>query len=123
MIPLVAVSSLLLLASGLVKVKAAARVGMRLPVLAAAELVLGVGICGLLVAARLTAAQGLLAVVGSVALILVSSLRMGAAVRRRQRLRSASEGTRLANYLKHVSRPEPPAGPGRGRAKPSERAR
>jgi hypothetical protein len=126
MVPLLVIASLMLLASGLLKLRAAARVEMGLPVLALAELLAGLGIFGLMLAADLTAAQGLAVVVGSVALILVSSVQIGLAVRRRQRLRSASEGARLANYVKYLSRPQSSwdQGPGGGGgAKPTERSR
>jgi len=108
MIPLLAIASLLLLASGLVKVKAAARVELGVPILAIAELVVGVGIFGVLFVVEFTATQGLVIVIGSVVLIVVSSLQVGAEVRRRHRIRVASEGTRLASYVKYLSRPGPP---------------
>jgi hypothetical protein len=107
MIPLLVIASLLLLVSGLVKVKAAARVEMGVPVLAAAELVAGVGIFSVVFIKEFTATQGLVIVVGSVVLIVVSSLQVGSEVRRRHRIRVASEGTRLANYVKYLSRLEP----------------
>lgn len=109
MIPLLVLSALLLVVSGLVKVKAAARVEMGLPVLALAELVAGVGLFSVAFVHRFTAIQGLLAVAGSALLVVVSSLVVGLSIRRRQRLRSASEGARLANYVKYLSRLDPPA--------------
>lgn len=116
MVPLLAIAAFLLLASGLVKIKAAARVGMGVPVLALAELAAGLGVFGAVLLADLTAGQGLFVLVGSVALVLVSSLQVGMEVRRRQRLRSASEGARLASRLKYLSRLDPPteAGGGKG---------
>lgn len=109
MIPLLVLSALLLLASGLVKVKAAARVEMGLPLLALLELLAGVGIFSVAFIQNFSARQGLFVVVGSVLLVLVSSVQVGVAIRRRQRLRSASEGARLANYVKYLSRLDPPA--------------
>ena len=126
MVPLLVIASLLLLASGLLTAKAAARVGMGLPILALAEILAGVGIFGMAFIKQFTANQGMLVLVGSVLLILVSSLQVGREVRRRQRLRTASEGARLANYLKPPSRPDPREDTGRGRgrgAKPTERSK
>ena len=104
MVPLLVITALLLLSSGLVKVRAASRVEMGLPILALAELLAGLGIFGVAFFVDLTGLQGMLVLVGSVALVVVSSLQVGLEVRRRQRLRAASEGARLANFLKHRSR-------------------
>lgn len=109
MIPLFVLASLLLLVSGLVKVKAAARVEMGLPVLALVEVVVGVGVFSVAFIQTLSARQGLFVLVGSVLLVVVSSLQVGAAIRRRHRLRTASEGARLANYMRYLSRLDPPA--------------
>ena len=109
MIPLFVLASLLLLVSGMVKVKAAARVEMGLPVLALVEVVVGVGIFSVAFIQNFTARQGLFVLVGSVLLVIVSSLHIGAAIRRRQRLRTASEGARLASYVRYLSRLDPPA--------------
>ncbi len=125
MVPLLLITALLLLASGLVKVRAAARVEMGLPILALAELLAGVGILGVAFVVDLTGVQGMLVLVGSVLLVLVSSLQVGLEVRRRQRLRAASEGARLANYVKYLSRPDPPGdagSEGRPGGKPPERS-
>jgi hypothetical protein len=102
MIPLLVITSCLLLASGLLKVRAAARVEMGVPILALAELLAAVGIFGVAFVVKLTAGQGMFILVGSVALIVVSSVQVGMEVRRRQRIRSASEGARLASYVKHT---------------------
>ena len=116
MVPLLVIASLLLLASGLLTVKAAARVGMGLPILALAELLAGVGIFGAAFLKDLTAGQGMLVLVGSVVLIVVTSLQVGMEVRRRQRIRTASEGARLTNHLKYLSRLDPPTDIDPGRA-------
>ncbi len=107
MVPLLLITALLLLASGLVKVRAAARVEMGLPILALAELLACAGIVAVAFAVELTGVQGMLVLVGSVALVVVSSLQVGMEVRRRQRLRTASEGARLANYVKYPTRRGP----------------
>lgn len=104
MVPLLSITSILLLTAGLVEAKAASRVGMGLPLLALADLVAGVGLFGAVFVVDFTGAQGLAVLVGAVALILVSSVQVGVAVRRRQRIRGASEGARLANYVNYLSR-------------------
>ena len=109
MIPLLVLASLLLLASGLIKIKTASRVGMGVPVLALAELLAGLAIFGVVFIEDFTAVQGLVILVGSVLLVVVSSVQVGMEVRRRQRLRAASEGARLASRLKYLSRLDPPA--------------
>ncbi|HSW30333.1 MAG TPA: hypothetical protein VLH75_12690 [Longimicrobiales bacterium] len=111
MVPLLVITALLLLASGLVKVRAAGRVEMGVPILALAELLAGLGILGVAFVMDLTGLQGMLVLVGSVALVIVSSLQVGMEVRRRQRLRAASEGARLASYMKHLSRQDRPERP------------
>jgi len=124
MVPLLVITSFLLLTAGLVEARAASRVGMGLPLLALADMIAGVGLLGTVFALDLTGRQGLAVLVGAVALILVSSVQVGAAVRRRQRIRTASEGARLATYVKHLA---PGAGGGdsspglRPRAKQPER--
>lgn len=108
MVPLLLITAVLLLTAGLVGARAASRVGMGLPVLALADIVAGVGLLGVVLAVDLTGAQGLAVLVGAVALVLVSSFQVGAQVRRRQRIRAASEGARLANYIHYLSRPPAP---------------
>lgn len=105
MASLFVVMSMLLVASGLVKVKAAARVEMGVPIPALLELLVGVGIFSVAFIKEFTAVQGLLILVGSVALIVVSSVLVGAEVRRRHRIRTASEGARLASYVKYLAKP------------------
>lgn len=109
MIPLLVIASLLLVASGLLKVRAAARVEMGVPILPLVELVAGLGLFSVVFVKPFTANQGLLILLGSVVLIVVSSVQVGMEVRRRQRLRTASEGARLANRLRLLSRLDPPA--------------
>lgn len=101
--------ALLLLVSGMVKLKAAERVALGLPALALLELVAGLGLMVAVFVRTFTAGQGLAVLVGSVALVVVSSVQVGMAVRRRQRLRTASEGARLTNYLKYLSAQNPPS--------------
>lgn len=106
---LMVLAAFLLLISGVVKVKAAERVGMGLPVLPLLELAVGLGIFGVAFLRKFSAAQGMGILVGAVALVLGSSIHVGLAIRRRQRLRTRSEGTRLANYVEYLSRHDPPS--------------
>ncbi len=110
MMPLLVITALLLLTAGLVGARAASRVGMGLPVLAVADVLAGVGLLGAVFAVDLSGAQGLAVLVGAVMLVLASSLQVGAQVRRRQRIRTASEGARLATYVNF----RPDAGGGGG---------
>jgi hypothetical protein len=84
---------------------------MGLPILALAELLAGLAVLGVAFVVDLTGVQGMLVLVGSVALVIVSSLQVGMEVRRRGWLRTASEGARLANYVKYLSRQDPPERP------------
>lgn len=102
-------AALLLLVSGVVKVKAAERVGMGLPILPLIELVAGLAIFGVSFTKTFTPGQGFAVVVAAVALVLGSSIHVGMGIRRRQRLRTRSEGTRLANYVQYLSRHDPPS--------------
>lgn len=106
---LLSCASLLLLASGLLKIKAGSRVGMGVPIPALAELLAGLAVLGVAFAGAPTAVLGLLILVGSVVLVVSSSVLVGVEVRRRQRLRAASEGARLATHMKYLSRLDPPA--------------
>lgn len=118
MAPLLVLTALLLLASGLVKVKAADRVQLGVPALALLELLAGVGLFSVAFIQSFTPRQGLLVLVASVALLVVSSLQVGSAIRRRHRIREASEGARLANYVNVLSR-LPGAGEGEAQDAPS----
>jgi len=108
-LPLLVLASLLLLVSGLVKMKAAARVDLGLPLLALVELLAGVAIIGVAFMQSFTARQGLAVVVGAVVLVVVSSVQVGLAIQRRHRRLADSEGARLANYVRYRSRLDPPA--------------
>lgn len=104
-----ALLAFLLLGSGSIKLKAAQRVDLGVPWLVVAEMLAGIGILSAGFAGSLSPGQGLAVLVGGVALVVVSSLQVGKAVRRQHRLRNATEGTRLANYLKYLSAQDPPA--------------
>lgn len=106
---LLSCAALLLLVSGPITLRAASRVGMGVPVLALAELLAGFAVLGAVFLEGLAAGPGLAILVGSAVLVVVSSVRVGLEVRRRQRLRAASEGARLATHVKYLSRLNPPA--------------
>jgi len=99
MIPLLVLTSLLLIASGAVKLRAAARGGLGLHVLSLLELALGVGLGVLLVGRPLSPGQGLGAAGVAVVLIVLSSLHIGKALGHKRRLRNLTEGRRLEVYL------------------------
>jgi len=107
---LVVLAALLLLASGLIKLRAAERVGLGLAVLPLVEVVAALGLLAVSVLRPLGAAAGLTAVVSSLALVLGSSLQVGFAMRRRRRSRELSEGARLRTYVRYLSSPLDPEG-------------
>jgi NhaP-type Na+/H+ or K+/H+ antiporter len=100
---LLIVTAVLLLTSGVVKLRAAERAGLGLPVLPLLELLVGLLLVGVSFASPLTPSQGLVAVVGSVALILFSSVRMWMQLRGLQRKRDLSESARLQTYVSYLS--------------------
>jgi len=97
------VTALLLLASGVTKLHACARVGLGLPLLALLEIVAGLCLCAVSFAGAFTPGQGLAVVVGAVVLVLVSSLTMWGTLRAQHRTRELSEGARLRTYVKYLS--------------------
>ncbi len=117
---LVVLAALLLLASGLLKLHAAERVGLGLAVLPLVEVVAALGLLAVSVLRPLGVAAGLTAVVGSLTLLLASSLQVGIAMRQRRRSRELSEGARLRTYVQYLSAPVDPE---RGRSSPEDRPR
>lgn len=103
MTPLLVITAGLLLLSGLVKLKAAERVGLGIAVLPLVELLAAVALGALAVVHPLTPRGGLVAVVLALVLLVGSSVQVGAAVRRRNRRRTLSEGARLHTYVQYLS--------------------
>jgi len=107
MSPLLFLTSLLLATSGALKARSKARTGLGFPWLPLTELLVSLALAALAFGGRLGQSVGFWVVTGSVALMVVSSVlhaRATAAVRRR---REASEGARLATYVRHLSGPKP----------------
>jgi len=107
---LIIVTAVLLLASGIVKLRAGERAGMGLSFLSLVEVLVGLLLVGVSISNPLTPSQGLGAVVASVVLVLFSSLRMWVRLRDLQRKRDLSEGSRLETYVAYLSKSLGPDG-------------
>jgi hypothetical protein len=107
---LVVLAALLLLASGLLKLRAAERVGLGIAVLPLVEVVAALGLLGVSFLRPLDPVAGLIAVVAALALLVVSSLQVGMAMGRRRRSRELSEGARLRTYVQYLTAPADPEG-------------
>ena len=107
---LVGLAALLLLASGLVKLRAAERVGLGIAVLPLVEVAASLVLLAVSFLRPPGVAGGLTAVVASLVLLLGSSLQVGIAIRRRRRSRELSEGARLRTYVRYLSAPIDPEG-------------
>jgi hypothetical protein len=106
---LLVLTSILLLASGLVKLHAGERAGLGITVPPLAETAAGFAVLVPMVLGWRPGARGGLAmVVCAVALVLASSLLVGAAVVRKRKSREDSEGARLVTYVRYLSRRDPP---------------
>jgi len=101
--PLLSITAVLLLVSGVVKLRAVTRVGVGIGILPLAEVVAAFVLLGLAVLARPNATVGLWAIVGGVLLLLGSSFQVGASLGRRRRARERSEAARLQTYLRYLS--------------------
>jgi heme A synthase len=102
--PLLLVTGVLLLISGLLSLRSGTRLGALVPTLALAQIVVGASafMGGLVV--RLTGSWGLTVTVSSLVLMLASALWHAARLREARRIRNHSEGARLATYVKYLSR-------------------
>lgn len=109
---LVGLAALLLLASGLIKLRAAERVGLGLALLPLFEVAAALVLLAVSFFRPLGVAGGLAAVMASLVLLLGSSLQVGIAIRRRRRSRDLSEGARLRTYVRYLSAPADPEGGG-----------
>jgi len=107
---LVGLAAVMLLASGLVKLRAAERVGLGIAVLPLVEVAVAVTLLSVSFFRPIGVAGGLTAVVVSLVLLLGSSLQVGIAIRRRRRSRELSEGARLRTYVQYLSAPVDPEG-------------
>ena len=110
--PLLAITAVLLLISGIVKLRAVARVGMGVAILPLAEVGAGFALVALALVGPPTAPVGLGSILGGVLLLLGSSFQVGASLGRRRRARELSEGARLRTYVRYLSPSMDPRVPG-----------
>ena len=103
MIPLLSIASLLLVGSGIVKIRAAGRAKLGLPMFSLLEVVAGIALAGVAAVSPPTVDVGFRYVVGAVALVLVSSIAMGMRLAAGRRKREESEGVRLITHVKYLS--------------------
>jgi hypothetical protein len=106
---LLVLTAVLLLASGLIKLRAGGRAGMGITLLPLVEAMAGLTLLApVSLSWRPSPALGLSLTLASVLLVLVSSLFMGVDLSRRRRARVRSEGARLSAYVRYVAREKPP---------------
>ena len=103
MILLLVVTAILLLTSGIVKLRAADRAGLGLSLFALLEIFAGLILAGVSFTNPFTPSQGLGVVLASVALVLGSSLHMWGQLKGVARKRDLSEGARLRTYVRYLS--------------------
>ena len=103
MTPLLAITAVLLVGSGLLKLRAADRLKLGIHLLSILELLVGLGIGVSLMAGGLTVAVGFRTLLGALTLVLASSVSLGVKLRVVRRRRNLSEGARLFNYLEYLS--------------------
>lgn len=115
---LLVLTAILLLVAGLVKLRAAERMGLGLAVLPLVEVVAGLGMGAVSWLRPPTPGGGLVMVILAVGLILLSSIQVGLAVQARLRIRRRSEATRLRTFL--ALRPDGGLAPGAWGARPGE---
>jgi hypothetical protein len=108
---LLVLTAILLLVAGLVKLRAAERIGLGLAVLPLVEILAGFALGGVALSRPPSPGGGLVMVILAVGLILLSSIQVGLAMQARRRLRQRSEATRLQTFM--TVRSGPPTGPER----------
>lgn len=101
--PLLLVTGVLLLISGLLSLRSGMRLGLLLPVLAMIQVLVGLGAFGAGLMTRLSAGAGLAVVVPSIALMLGAAVWQGMRLRVARRIRRNSESARLETYMKYLS--------------------
>jgi hypothetical protein len=115
--PLLAITAMLLLVSGLVKLRAVARVGLGIGILPLAEVLVGLALLALAIAGPPGAPVGLGAILLAVLLLLGSSFQVGTSLGRLRRARERSEGARLMTYVRYLPPsvvPDAAGGPAEG---------
>lgn len=101
---LLVLAGLLLVVSGALKARLAGRAGLGFPLLPLAELITGAALMLISFARPLSPDAGLRLVVGSLVLLMVSTVRQGMVLGRAREERRASEGARLVTFVKYLSK-------------------
>lgn len=109
MTPLLVLAGLLLVASGILKLRAAQRGKLGIPVLSLVEAFAGLALCFMSFANPPSVDVGFRLVLGAIALVLVSSGGMAMKLSAARRKRDDSEGVRLRTYVKYISRRNDPS--------------
>ena len=111
-------TAVLLLTSGIVKLRAADRAGLGLSLFALIEIFGGLLLAAVSFSSPFTPEQGLGVILASVGLVLFSSLHMWRQLKGLQRKRDLSEGARLRTYVRYLSPSLDPDGSARDPADP-----
>lgn len=114
MVPLLALTAVLLLVSGAVKLRAAARAKVGLHLFSLLEILAGALLFLVMMAVPLAGEQGLAVATGATLLIVVSSVHLGSRLRHQRHLRDLTEGRRLESYVKYMSKVPEETGDGDG---------
>ena len=102
--PLLVITGTLLAASGLIKVRSGLRAGVGVPGLAVVEILFGAGSGAIAIMGEpAVAVAGWFVPVG-VGLVIVSSILFALKLGDARRRREVTEGKRLENFVKHLSR-------------------
>ncbi len=94
---------MLLLTSALVKLRTSSRAGLGLHLPSLLELLAALCVGVLSVSGSLVGGTGLWVVVGSVVLVVGSSVHLGRVLTRRHRLRELTEARRLETYVRYLT--------------------
>ena len=111
MTPLVLMTVALMLASGLIKLRAAARIGLGVHLFSLLELVMAAALAAIAFGGPAVAEAGLTFVAGAVVLLVLSSLHLGMLMGRHRKEREATQARRLESYVLYLSGAAP-GGPG-----------
>jgi hypothetical protein len=105
MTALPAATATLLLISGIVKLRAWARVSQGIHLVPLLEIVAGLLMGAAVMTGTPDPGVGLALTVGAVSLVVVSSVVVGRQIRHLHRARERSEGARLVTWVKYLSQP------------------
>ncbi len=101
--PLLSLTGVLLLVSGLLSLRSGTRLGVLVPILALAQILVGLGEVLVGIGHRLSGWVGLAVTAPSLTLMLASALLRAVRQRAHRRTRDHSEGARLETYVKYLS--------------------